>query len=1181
MDSTNSYIVKQNNYIHDTRYDWDKFEDVETKTLVDTTEYVHDSQGRLIETNQSVVNKDNTDHKITEYTYDSKYGVYTETVTDIGAYYDPEGNAINSQKKYTYDILGRVLSCEDNTKGRTTTYQYDTLGTVIKSVNPDGTEILTVPDYTNKNVVETLADGSRAKYVYDSWDNLVEEYIWIPSESKFVLFSKYEYDNNNRNTAKYDYTSADSSKYLCTTYEYDFLGRTVRETTKDENGKIFSDKSINTKIVTYNNSPCEKETTTYYDDNGVVSSHVSEYNDIGGNTVRTEQEYQTGKYYVDNFVYGNYNHLLSSSGDTVETAEYVYDDFGRVVEKKNADGNTVFYTYDTQDRVVEQRNQNGATIKEYYTPHGIKYKSSTLVDTIDVVDYYSNTIFGYDIYGNVVQSKQSINRPKDEEKYSVSKYSYDINNRLILTEDVVDDTHSRYSQYCYDNGGRLLKSFTGLTDPLTITSPNDYTANYDKDFSVVSYEYDDFGNQIKYTDAIGQSEKYEYTFSNLLSKKTLRNGTTYNYSYDSMGRCVKETVGNESVEYTYNGLGQLVSVKDELGTTSYDYDLINRVISESRDDIENKRDYKADYQYSNKGVTDYKLYIKNSETKDFKSVIHETYEYNNLKQLSQLTHSDITSPDEVLTSTYSYGIAGELLNKKVTGTSIEQNVTYKYNKAGQNTEILNIGKLASGVVADYPDETTFSEKYAYDLGGNLTEKISNNKTVKNSSVLNQKQSQTSYTYDSLNRLTKEQITETENNEKTNSWQDTYTFDENDNRLSKVHENGKGTTVTAYKYDSANKLVSEQSDDYRYLYDYDTNGNLVSKLSVNSKGDSQELEKYTYDSFNRLSSVKKGNQTFDYLYDGNGKRIQKISAVSQLQEFWYNDKIVFEGLSKSNESEQNQSYYSYTFDNDLLAVSDNKSSTNLAVVNSHGDTVDLLSAETPYFTEYKYDSFGNQVSNYLPAVNNPYQYNGKYFDFETGFYYLNARYYNPAVGRFMQEDTYHGQIKNASTLNLYNYCGSNPIAYEDGTGHFWETAFDIAGLAWSVYDFAKKPNLWNGLCVAWDVVALVAPCIPGSYVAKGAKLLYKGAKYVVKTSKSSKRANKLIKTLDKAHDTYKAYKKSKNSYKIYESAAESYKRKKQIAKANTEKNNSSPVSAPLSARVLLGLILFLGINILCL
>lgn len=164
---------------------------------------------------------------------------------------------------------------------------------------------------------------------------------------------------------------------------------------------------------------------------------------------------------------------------------------------------------------------------------------------------------------------------------------------------------------------------------------------------------------------------------------------------------------------------------------------------------------KADYQYSNKGVTDYKLYIKNSETKDFKSVIHETYEYNNLKQLSQLTHSDITSPDEILTSTYSYGIAGELLNKKVTGTSIEQNVTYKYNKAGQNTEILNIGKLASGVVADYPDETTFSEKYAYDLGGNLTEKISNNKTVKNSSVLNQKQSQTSYTYDSLNRLTKE------------------------------------------------------------------------------------------------------------------------------------------------------------------------------------------------------------------------------------------------------------------------------------------------------------------------------------------------------------------------------------------------------------------------------------------
>ena len=345
-----------------------------------------------------------------------------------------------------------------------------------------------------------------------------------------------------------------------------------------------------------------------------------------------------------------------------------------------------------------------------------------------------------------------------------------------------------------------------------------------------------------------------------------------------------------------------------------------------------------------------------------------------------------------------------------------------------------------------------------------------------------------------------------------------------------------------------------------MYNYDTNGNLISKLSVNSEGDSQELEKYTYDSFNRLSSVKKGNQTFDYLYDGNGKRIQKNSAVSQLQEFWYNDKIVFEGLSKINESEQNQSYYSYTFDNDLLSVSETDSSINLAVVNSHGDTVDLLSVETPYFTEYKYDSYGNQVSKNIPNIHNPYQYNGKYFDDETGFYYLNARYYNPAVGRFMQEDTYHGQIKNASTLNLYNYCGSNPIAYEDGTGHFWETAFDIAGLAWSVYDFAKKPNLWNGICVAWDVIALVAPCIPGSYVAKGAKLLYKGAKYVVKTSKSSKRANKLIKTLDKAHDTYKAYKKSKNSYKCYETSAEIYRKKKQIVKDNTEKNVKSLVNS---------------------
>lgn len=49
--------------------------------------------------------------------------------------------------------------------------------------------------------------------------------------------------------------------------------------------------------------------------------------------------------------------------------------------------------------------------------------------------------------------------------------------------------------------------------------------------------------------------------------------------------------------------------------------------------------------------------------------------------------------------------------------------------------------------------------------------------------------------------------------------------------------------------------------------------------------------------------------------------------------------------------------------------------------------------------------------------------------ETGQYYLGARYYNSIIGRFIQEDTYRGD-----GLNLYAYCGNNPVIYYDPSGN---------------------------------------------------------------------------------------------------------------------------------------------------
>jgi len=83
--------------------------------------------------------------------------------------------------------------------------------------------------------------------------------------------------------------------------------------------------------------------------------------------------------------------------------------------------------------------------------------------------------------------------------------------------------------------------------------------------------------------------------------------------------------------------------------------------------------------------------------------------------------------------------------------------------------------------------------------------------------------------------------------------------------------------------------------------------------------------------------------------------------------------------------------------------------------------------------YTYDPFGN-VTAKTGTLQNSYLYAGYQFDDETGLYYLNARYYDPAVARFMSEDSYTGDSNDPLSLNLYTYCHNEPMMYSDPTGH---------------------------------------------------------------------------------------------------------------------------------------------------
>ncbi len=77
------------------------------------------------------------------------------------------------------------------------------------------------------------------------------------------------------------------------------------------------------------------------------------------------------------------------------------------------------------------------------------------------------------------------------------------------------------------------------------------------------------------------------------------------------------------------------------------------------------------------------------------------------------------------------------------------------------------------------------------------------------------------------------------------------------------------------------------------------------------------------------------------------------------------------------------------------------------------------------------------------------------------YYLRARYYDPKLGRFINEDTYEGQINNPLTLNLYTYCINNPLIYVDPTGH--ENRFAVSeGGGGGVDPVSLGYLLWEGV-----------------------------------------------------------------------------------------------------------------------
>ena len=124
-----------------------------------------------------------------------------------------------------------------------------------------------------------------------------------------------------------------------------------------------------------------------------------------------------------------------------------------------------------------------------------------------------------------------------------------------------------------------------------------------------------------------------------------------------------------------------------------------------------------------------------------------------------------------------------------------------------------------------------------------------------------------------------------------------------------------------------------------------------------------------------------------------------------------------------------------------------------VLNLQGDVTEIRSTSNALVAQYNYDAFGNILSikdangnNITSSTHianvNPLRYRGYFYDSETGFYYLNSRYYDPATRRFISADSVI-DTSNFQGLNLYSYCRNNPVMYYDPNG---KSALAIIGLS---------------------------------------------------------------------------------------------------------------------------------------
>ena len=684
--------------------------------------------------------------------------------------------------------------------------------------------------------------------------------------------------------------------------------------------------------------------------------------------------------------------ILGTDGECLESSTR-YDLKDRATHRTNPAGGVTRYLYDRNDR-----------LRKEISPYGYEPES----------DDGAGVSYTYDSRGNRIRTTNALGEV-------VQELSYNLRNQPVIQK----DTFGNRTELSYELDGKI-KDVRRSGNHQRILQQYEYNARgqitgvVDGNQNPISYDVDSWGRITGIGFVDGVKEGYEYTPAGQVSRTIDGNGNAVQYRYNSLGK-VSERIDQLGFTETFR--------YDEEGNLSLHIDrdgrqlqracnVFGQPVYEKASDAEGKHTNISTWHYDSLGrvtraVCDGKSY----------EYIYDAYgnlkeKRSNGKRLVSYTHdragqiTEIRDPAGVSTR-YEYDILGRR-SRIFNDDGLE--VRYGYDALNRIRHI----RYGNGVETAYTydgdgnirtletragENVLLSFAYRYDGNGNRTAKTGMQATlggITSEITAGNNALDLSYAYDVRGQLLEE---------RRNGTSVCYAYDKAGNRIRKTDVQGE----IRYLYNEKNQLVEEESPADRKQFSYDRQGGIIEEK--NAAG----IRLFSYNSRHQQTRVEtETGSVQENRYDAEGLRFELLENGRRTS-FVYHDG---ELLQEEGREEQGTSYHlgagmeAFRRGQELSYYHRDEQLSTTFITGGHGDVLN----------SYQYDAFGMSLGT-TEKLNNRIRYTGQQYDDVTGQYYLRARYYNPVAGRFMQEDVYQGD-----GLNLYAYCGNNPVVYDDPSGY---------------------------------------------------------------------------------------------------------------------------------------------------